>query len=50
MIYQEIIKALKELDYGNAIKYASENAFMLVDLHAQGSTIAELVEICMNHK
>lgn len=50
MIYQEIVKVLKTLDYGNAIRYASANAFMLVDLHEQGYTIEQLVQICLENK
>lgn len=50
MIYQEIVKRLKVLDYGNAIWYASANAFELQELHDQGHSIDSLVEICLNHK
>lgn len=50
MIYQEIVKRLKELDFGNAIRYASANAFELQALHDQGHSIDSLVEICLNHK
>lgn len=50
MIYQEIVKQLKLLDYGNAIRYASANAFELLNLHKQGYTIEQLVQVCMSHK
>lgn len=50
MIYQEIIAVLKTLDFGNAIRYASANAFELVDLYEQGYTIEQLVQICLEHK
>lgn len=50
MIYQQIIAVLKTLDYGNAIRYASANAFELAYMYEQGSTIDELVQICLRHK
>jgi hypothetical protein len=55
MIYQMIVKALKELeasgtDIGYAVKYCSENAFTLVALYEQGTKLNELVSICIENK
>ena len=55
MIYQMIVKALKELqqngtDIGMAVKYCSDNAFELVQLYEAGSSIDELLSICMENK
>lgn len=50
MIYQAIVKKLKELDFGHAIRYASDNAFELQSLYDQGYSIDSLVEICLSHK
>lgn len=50
MIYQEIVAVLKTHDFGKAIAYASANAFMLVELHNNGKTIDELVQLCLEHK
>lgn len=55
MIYQMIVKALKELqasgtDIGNAVRYCSDNAFDLVQKYEEGTSIDDLLMICLNHK
>lgn len=54
-LYQQLIKLLiarKENgeDIGNAIPYCSQNAFELVDLYEQGTTIEDIVIECLKHK
>lgn len=55
MIYQMIIKALTELknngtDIGSAIKYCSDNAFSLVQLYEQHTSLDEIIAICLENK
>ncbi|AQW89052.1 hypothetical protein pEaSNUABM50_00551 [Erwinia phage pEa_SNUABM_50] len=55
MIYQMIIRELNRIrnegtDIGKAIKYCTENAFDLVQMHDDGKTVNELVKICLAHK
>lgn len=50
-----IVKALKELqnsgtDIGNAIKYCSDNAFDLVQKYEEGTSIDDLLIICLKYK
>ena len=48
MIYQQIIAKLKELSCNkDAIMYASQNAFELQTLAEQGTSIDELVLMCI---
>jgi len=50
MIYQLVIAKLKVLDDLAAIKYATDNAFELVELSDKGYNIDELVQVCLNNK
>lgn len=55
MLYQAIVRALQALhangeDIGEAIGYASENAFELVEMSANGCTVQELVQYCLENK
>lgn len=55
MIYQMMIKALQQLqasgtDIGNAIRYCSDNAFDLVHKYENGTSLDELLSICLNNK
>lgn len=55
LIYQMIVKALLErkrtgTDIGLAIKYCTDNAFDLVQKYEEGSTVPELVKLCLANK
>ncbi|SOK59330.1 hypothetical protein [Yersinia phage fHe-Yen9-03] len=55
MIYQMLIHELNQIknegtDIGNSIKYCTENAFDLVQKYNDGSTVNELVQVCLAHK
>lgn len=55
MIYQMIVNALKQMqeqgtDIGSAIKYCSENAFSLVQLYEQNTSLDEILDICLENK
>jgi hypothetical protein len=50
MIYQLVIAKLKILDDLSAIKYATDNAFELVELSDKGYSIDELVQVCLDNK
>lgn len=50
MIYQQVIAILKETDDIAAIKYASDNAYELVELSNKGYSINEIVQVCLDNK
>lgn len=50
MIYQAIVKVLREYNNPNAMRYCNDNIFDLVILYEGGHTIDQLVDICLNHK